>query len=119
MIAVIGDSQHVASIALHRAAGFNVVGMLAAVGFKFGRWFDTVLCSAPWVREPRHCHSCNWLPVASLGTERFPLSPCADSHRGGSMPEGWAKACAFRRVSYSANNQHEAFKAARDGANDR
>jgi L-amino acid N-acyltransferase YncA len=43
MIAVIGDSQQVASIALHRAAGFNLVGTLSAVGFKFGRWLDTVL----------------------------------------------------------------------------
>jgi L-amino acid N-acyltransferase YncA len=43
MIAVIGDSQQVASIALHRAAGFNLVGTLRAVGFKFGRWLDTVL----------------------------------------------------------------------------
>jgi L-amino acid N-acyltransferase YncA len=43
MIAVIGDSQQVASIALHRAAGFNFVGTLSAVGFKFGRWLDTVL----------------------------------------------------------------------------
>jgi L-amino acid N-acyltransferase YncA len=43
MIAVIGDSQQVASIALHRAAGFNHVGTLSAVGFKFGRWLDTVL----------------------------------------------------------------------------
>jgi L-amino acid N-acyltransferase YncA len=43
MIAVIGDSQQVASIALHRAAGFNLVGTLSGVGFKFGRWLDTVL----------------------------------------------------------------------------
>jgi L-amino acid N-acyltransferase YncA len=43
MIAVIGDSGQVASIALHRAAGFEMVGTFAAVGFKFGRWLDTVL----------------------------------------------------------------------------
>jgi L-amino acid N-acyltransferase YncA len=43
MIAVIGDSEQIASIALHRAAGFQMVGTLAAVGFKFGRWLDTVL----------------------------------------------------------------------------
>jgi L-amino acid N-acyltransferase YncA len=43
MIAVIGDSRQVASITLHRAAGFNLVGTLSAVGFKFGRWLDTVL----------------------------------------------------------------------------
>ena len=43
MIAVIGDSQQAASIALHRAAGFRLVGTFEAVGFKFGRWLDTVL----------------------------------------------------------------------------
>jgi phosphinothricin acetyltransferase len=43
MIAVIGDSAQVASIALHQAAGFEMVGTFAAVGFKFGRWLDTVL----------------------------------------------------------------------------
>jgi phosphinothricin acetyltransferase len=43
MIAVIGDSQQAASIALHRAAGFHHIGTLEAVGFKFGRWLDTVL----------------------------------------------------------------------------
>ena len=43
MIAVIGDSEQVASIALHRAAGFETVGTFAAGGLKFGRWLDTVL----------------------------------------------------------------------------
>jgi L-amino acid N-acyltransferase YncA len=43
MIAVIGDSEQAASIALHRAAGFRTVGTFTAVGFKFGRWLDTVL----------------------------------------------------------------------------
>lgn len=47
MIAVIGDSEQVASIALHRAAGFRMVGTFAAVGFKFGRWLDTVLMQRP------------------------------------------------------------------------
>ncbi|WP_368744788.1 N-acetyltransferase family protein [Desertibaculum subflavum] len=43
MIAVIGDSGNEASIALHRALGFRPVGTLTAVGFKLGRWVDTVL----------------------------------------------------------------------------
>ncbi len=43
MIAVIGDSANVASVELHRAAGFTFVGTLANVGFKFGRWLDSVL----------------------------------------------------------------------------
>jgi L-amino acid N-acyltransferase YncA len=43
MIAVIGDSDQAASIALHRAAGFRHVGTIAAVGFKHGRWLDSVL----------------------------------------------------------------------------
>ena len=47
MIAVIGDSAQTASIALHAAAGFYVVGTLPNVGFKFGRWLDTVLMQRP------------------------------------------------------------------------
>ena len=43
MIAVIGDSDQAASIALHRACGFGDAGNLRNVGFKFGRWLDTVL----------------------------------------------------------------------------
>jgi L-amino acid N-acyltransferase YncA len=43
MIAVIGDSAQHASIALHAALGFRLVGTFAAVGFKFDRWLDTVL----------------------------------------------------------------------------
>lgn len=43
MIAVIGGSENTGSIALHRALGFAPVGTFTAVGFKFGRWVDTVL----------------------------------------------------------------------------
>jgi phosphinothricin acetyltransferase len=43
MIAVIGDSANQASIGLHRALGFDSVGTFRAVGFKFGRWVDSVL----------------------------------------------------------------------------
>ena len=43
MIAVIGDSENTASIALHERLGFIRIGTLRAVGFKFGRWVDTVL----------------------------------------------------------------------------
>jgi len=42
MVAVIGDSAQAGSIALHRAAGFRMIGTLEAVGHKFGRWIDTV-----------------------------------------------------------------------------
>jgi phosphinothricin acetyltransferase len=43
MIAVIGDSAQIASIAVHERAGFNHVGTLRSVGFKHGKWLDTVL----------------------------------------------------------------------------
>jgi L-amino acid N-acyltransferase YncA len=43
MIAVIGDSQNHASIRLHKAEGFQIIGTHPAVGFKFGRWVDSVL----------------------------------------------------------------------------
>ena len=43
MVAIIGDSAHVASIDLHARAGFRLVGTLENVGWKFGRWLDTVI----------------------------------------------------------------------------
>lgn len=43
VVAVIGDSANAASIGLHRKAGFTLVGTLRAVGWKHGRWVDTVL----------------------------------------------------------------------------
>ena len=43
MVAVIGDSANAASIAVHAACGFERVGVLRDVGFKFGRWVDSVL----------------------------------------------------------------------------
>jgi L-amino acid N-acyltransferase YncA len=42
LIAVIGDSANQASIKLHAACGFVQVGVMKAVGFKFGRWVDSV-----------------------------------------------------------------------------
>jgi L-amino acid N-acyltransferase YncA len=47
MIAIIGDSAQHASIALHAALGFQLIGTFQAVGFKFGRWLDTVLMQRP------------------------------------------------------------------------
>jgi L-amino acid N-acyltransferase YncA len=43
MIAVIGDSASKGSIRLHASLGFRHVGTLEAVGYKHGRWLDTVL----------------------------------------------------------------------------
>lgn len=43
MIAVIGDSTNTASVALHARAGFSMIGTHRNVGFKLGRWLDTVL----------------------------------------------------------------------------
>ena len=43
MIAVIGDSANLASVNLHRALGFRPTGTFQAIGFKFGRWVDSVL----------------------------------------------------------------------------
>ncbi len=41
MLAVVGDSVNAGSIALHLRFGFELVGTLRSVGFKFGRWVDT------------------------------------------------------------------------------
>ncbi len=43
LIAVIGDSQNAGSIGVHRALGFQLVGVIANCGWKFGAWRDIVL----------------------------------------------------------------------------
>jgi L-amino acid N-acyltransferase YncA len=43
MVAVIGDSANHASIRLHEKFGFARAGLLAAAGWKFERWVDSVL----------------------------------------------------------------------------
>jgi L-amino acid N-acyltransferase YncA len=43
MIALVGDSANTASIALHSASGFQLIGTLQSVGFKHGRWLDVVV----------------------------------------------------------------------------
>ncbi|MBC6441259.1 MAG: N-acetyltransferase [Rhodospirillales bacterium] len=43
MVAIIGDSGNQASIALHAALGFVMVGTLRNVGFKHERWLDSVI----------------------------------------------------------------------------
>lgn len=47
MVAVIGDTANDASIGLHEAFGFRRAGTLRAVGFKFGRWVDSVVMQRP------------------------------------------------------------------------
>ncbi|MFC3691865.1 GNAT family N-acetyltransferase [Chenggangzhangella methanolivorans] len=47
MIAVIGDSANAGSIALHASLGFRDVGTFSDVGFKFGRWVDSVMMQLP------------------------------------------------------------------------
>jgi len=43
MIAIIGDSANTPSIALHETMGFSHVGTIAAIGYKHGRWVDSVI----------------------------------------------------------------------------
>ena len=47
IVAVIGDSANLASIGVHAACGFLRVGTLRSVGFKFGRWVDSVTMQRP------------------------------------------------------------------------
>lgn len=47
MVAVIGDSRNQASIALHRNAGFTFCGTIHSIGYKLGRWLDTVIMELP------------------------------------------------------------------------
>jgi L-amino acid N-acyltransferase YncA len=47
MVAVIGDSANRSSIRLHEACGFRHAGLLPAIGWKHGRWLDSVLMVRP------------------------------------------------------------------------
>jgi len=47
MVAIIGDTGNTASIRLHQALGFRMVGTLEGVGRKFDRWVDTVIMQRP------------------------------------------------------------------------
>jgi len=42
MIAVIGDSANEGSIRLHAACGFEQIAVFTGIGYKFGRWLDSV-----------------------------------------------------------------------------
>lgn len=46
VIAVVSDSGDPSSLRLHEAFGFVEAGRLRAVGFKHGRWLDTLLLQA-------------------------------------------------------------------------
>lgn len=43
LIAVIGDSANAGSIAVHKSAGFQPVGVLKSCGWKFDKWLDVVM----------------------------------------------------------------------------
>src|SRR4029077_18341542 len=47
MIAVIGGSETLPSIRLHAALGFTHIGTFTGIGFKFGRWIDSVYMQRP------------------------------------------------------------------------
>jgi phosphinothricin acetyltransferase len=47
MIAVIGDTANAPSMGLHRAMGFKFSGIIHAIGFKHGRWLDSVMMQLP------------------------------------------------------------------------
>ena len=54
VVAVIALADDPASVALHRACGFREVGVLERVGFKHGRWVDTLLMQRSLGTRPRH-----------------------------------------------------------------
>ncbi|MDX2205437.1 MAG: GNAT family N-acetyltransferase [Hyphomicrobiaceae bacterium] len=47
MVAVIGDSANFGSITLHRRCGFHFCGTIHSVGYKLGRWLDSVVMELP------------------------------------------------------------------------
>jgi len=43
MIAVVGDSDNSMSIDFHKNMGFQQVGIIKSIGYKFGHWMDSVV----------------------------------------------------------------------------
>ena len=43
VMAIVGDSANTASVGVHRAVGFTLVGTIDACGWKFGAWRDIVI----------------------------------------------------------------------------
>ncbi|KAF1022411.1 MAG: L-methionine sulfoximine/L-methionine sulfone acetyltransferase [Paracidovorax wautersii] len=43
LVAVIGGSDNLASIGLHRSLGFQDCGLIRNAGWKHGRWLDTIM----------------------------------------------------------------------------
>ena len=65
MLAVIGNSENAGSIAVHASVGFRMVGTFRSVGFKLGRWLDSVLMQRP-LGEGDQTHP----PSRSVGSAR-------------------------------------------------
>jgi L-amino acid N-acyltransferase YncA len=55
MLAVIGNRENEASIALHRRCGFRLIGILDSVGHKHGRWVDSVLMQRALAAPGKGC----------------------------------------------------------------
>jgi phosphinothricin acetyltransferase len=54
MIAILGNSDNRASIALHQGLGFRLAGTLREAGFKYDQWVDTVLMQRSLRRPAAH-----------------------------------------------------------------
>ncbi|NUP35315.1 MAG: N-acetyltransferase [Streptomycetaceae bacterium] len=64
VLAVIADGDDDSSVRLHKSFGFTEAGRLTEVGFKFGRWLDTVIYQTELA--PRQVEE------APTGVEAFP-----------------------------------------------
>lgn len=90
MIAVIGGAEE-ASVRLHASCGFREAGRLNAVGWKFGRWLDTVYMQielGAGSREPG---------PESLNGSVQPVSDSSRNHDIAGVASGWRRTvCLFR-----------------------
>jgi phosphinothricin acetyltransferase len=78
MLAVVGDSANAGSIALHRRFGFELMGNLPSVGFKFGRWVDTPILQRPLGPGGQRCYCFSAAPVPTTPTIG-PIGPSSSS----------------------------------------
>ena len=88
MLAVIGDSQNLGSVGVHRRLGFEHTGLLKSSGWKFGRWLDVVLMQRAimeflLINHPLDCPICDQAGECGLQDYSYKHGPGRPTVRSG------------------------------------
>ena len=96
MIAVIGDSANAGSIGVHTKCGFQMIGTHPNVGFKFGRWLDTVMMQRALGEGATTTLPGDWVNLNAVWPERWRRNDSVPPSRVGPAGEG-LRSCVWDR----------------------